>query len=129
MSTTEADRVAGAALDSLIAEETEIFLARQPRGRTFIERASRSLAGGATSSWQIAEPQAVWLTHGAGSKVYDLDGPEDVDLRGGYGVSLGGHAHPAIVHAVAARAARGTHFAQPTEDAVVVAEELGRRFG
>ena len=27
------------------------------------------------------------------------------------------------------RVARGTHFAQPTEDAVVVAEELTRRFG
>ena len=27
------------------------------------------------------------------------------------------------------RVARGTHFAQPTEDAIVVAEELARRFG
>ena len=29
----------------------------------------------------------------------------------------------------AERVARGTHFAQPTEDAIVVAEELARRFG
>jgi len=27
-----------------------------------------------TSSWQITRPQAVWLTHGSGSKVYDADG-------------------------------------------------------
>jgi glutamate-1-semialdehyde 2,1-aminomutase len=40
-----------------------------------------------------------------------------------------GHAHPAIVRAVSERVTRGTHFAQPTEDAIVVAEELGRRFG
>ena len=40
-----------------------------------------------------------------------------------------GHAHPAIVKAVSDRVARGTHFAQPTEDAIVVAEELARRFG
>src|SRR5207342_1769945 len=43
--------------------------------------------------------------------------------------SLVGHAHPAIVRAVTERVARGTHFAQPTEDALVVATELARRFG
>ena len=50
-------------------------------------------------------------------------------MHGGYGVSLVGHAHPAVVRAVSERVARGTHFAQPTEDAVAVAEELARRFG
>jgi len=40
-----------------------------------------------------------------------------------------GHAHPAIVRAVAERVALGSHFAMPTEDAVVVSEELARRFG
>src|SRR5207244_11826932 len=51
------------------------------------------------------------------------------DLRGGYGVMAGGHAHPAIVRAVSDRVMRGTHFSQPTEDALIVAEELARRFG
>src|SRR3712207_3638005 len=96
MTTTEAHLVADTAVDAVIAEETEIFLARQPRGREFIERASRSLAGGATSNWQIAEPQAVWLSHGVGSKVYDVDGTEYSDFHGGYGACLVGHAHPAI---------------------------------
>jgi hypothetical protein len=32
MSTSEAHRVADTAVDAVIAEETEIFLARQPRG-------------------------------------------------------------------------------------------------
>jgi glutamate-1-semialdehyde 2,1-aminomutase len=40
-----------------------------------------------------------------------------------------GHAHPAIGTAVSVRYARGTHFAAPTEDAVVVGEELARRWG
>ena len=99
MGTAEVDLVASTALDSLIAAEAEVFLARQPRGREFIERASRSLAGGATSNWQIAEPQAVWLSHGIGSKVYDVDGTEYSDFHGGYGACLVGHAHPAIVAA------------------------------
>src|SRR4051794_21995345 len=117
------------ALDEQIAQQEAVFLDRQPRSAAMVARARRSLAGGATSSWQVAQPQAVWLTHGRGSKIYDVDDTEYVDMHGGYGVSLVGHAHPAVVRAVQDRVERGTHFAQPTEDAVVVAEELARRFG
>jgi glutamate-1-semialdehyde 2,1-aminomutase len=87
------------------------------------------LAGGATSNWQIADPQAVWISHGLGSQIYDVDGTAYSDFHGGYGVGLAGHAHPAIVRAVQERVTRGTHFAQPTEDAIAVAEELRRRWG
>jgi glutamate-1-semialdehyde 2,1-aminomutase len=117
------------ALDALIANESEIFLKRQPRSREMIDRARRVLAGGATSNWQIADPQAVWMSHGAGPKIYDVDGTEYSDFHGGYGVSVVGHAHPAIVDAVSARVRRGTHFAQPTEEAIAVAENLSQRFG
>jgi glutamate-1-semialdehyde 2,1-aminomutase len=105
-------------LEHLISAEEKVFLDRQPRSRELIERARTHLAGGATSNWQIAQPQAVWMSHGAGY----------VDMHGGYGVSIVGHAHPAIVAAVSDRVRRGTHFAQPTEDAIWVAEELSRRF-
>ena len=40
-----------------------------------------------------------------------------------------GHAHPAIGKAIAERYPQGTHFAAPTEDGIVVAEELKRRWG
>jgi glutamate-1-semialdehyde 2,1-aminomutase len=116
-------------LDVLIAEQEQAFLDRQPRSRALLERARRSLAGGVTSSWQIARPQTVWISHGTGSRVWDVDGNEYVDLHGGYGVMLVGHAHPRVVAAVSGRVGRGTHFAQPTEEAVAVAEELARRFG
>jgi glutamate-1-semialdehyde 2,1-aminomutase len=116
-------------LEQVIAEQERIFAERQPRSRQMATRADRSLAGGVTSSWQITAPQPVWLSHGRGSKIYDVDGNEYVDLHGGYGVGLAGHAHPAIVAAVTRQVSRGTHFAQPTEDAVVVAGELGARFG
>lgn len=117
------------AVDQLIADEEKVFLARQPRSTETIARAREHLAGGATSNWQIAQPQAVWMSHGAGSKVYDVDGTEYVDMHGGYGASIAGHAHPAIVEAVSRQVRRGTHFAQPTEDAIWIAGELARRFG
>ncbi|MFN2491191.1 MAG: aspartate aminotransferase family protein [Actinomycetota bacterium] len=116
-------------LDELVEEQERIFLERQPRSAATLEVARRSLAGGTTSSWQIARPQAVWISHGAGSKVYDVDGNEYVDFHGGYGVMAVGHGHPKIVEAVSARIARGSHFAQPTTEAIDVAEELRRRFG
>ncbi len=129
MSLTTVPDTARGHLDARIAHEENVFLERQPRSAELVAAARGSLAGGATSSWQVAQPQAVWLSHGRGSKIYDVDGTEYVDLHGGYGVSLVGHAHPAIVAAVSDRVRLGTHFAQPTTDAVVVAEELARRFG
>jgi glutamate-1-semialdehyde 2,1-aminomutase len=125
---TSAERLAGR-LDDLIEEQERVFVERQPRSGDLRTRASRSLAGGVTSNWQISRPQAVWLSHGRGSRVWDVDGHEYVDLHGGYGVGLVGHGHPKIVEAVRKRVPNGTHFAQPTEDALVVAEELKRRWG
>jgi glutamate-1-semialdehyde 2,1-aminomutase len=116
-------------LADLISSEEEFFLRRQPRSTELIEKARKYLAGGATSNWQIAQPQAVWMSHGFGSKVYDVDGTEYVDMHGGYGAAIAGHAHPAIVAAVSDRVRRGTHFAQPTEDAIRVAANLAGRFG
>jgi glutamate-1-semialdehyde 2,1-aminomutase len=116
-------------LEEIIAAQEEMFVRRQPRSARLAEQAKQHLTGGVTSSWQITAPQPVWLSHGRGSKVYDVDGNEYVDLHGGYGAALAGHAHPAIAEAVARQVGRGTHFAQPTPDAVAVATELARRFG
>jgi glutamate-1-semialdehyde 2,1-aminomutase len=120
---------ASSRLADIIAEQEAIFVKRQPASAALAARAAGVLAGGVVSSWQITTPQPVWLSHGAGSKVYDADGNEYVDLHGGYGASLAGHAHPAIVAAVTRQVTRGTHFAQPTEDAIAVGGELARRWG
>jgi len=116
-------------LAEIISEQERIFIERQPESGRLAQQAKEALAGGVTSSWQIARPQPVWLSHGSGSKLYDVDGNEYVDLHGGYGVSLAGHAHPAIVEAVQRQVANGTHFAQPTRDALAVAQQLSERFG
>ena len=118
-----------AKLAEIIAAQEEIFVRRQPNSAHLAEAARQHLAGGVTSSWQITAPQPVWLSHGHGSKVYDVDGNEYVDLHGGYGAALAGHAHPAIQQAIATQATKGTHFAQPTPNALAVARELTRRFG
>ena len=117
------------ALTEIIAAQEDIFIRRQPKSARLAAEATSALAGGVVSSWQISRPQPVWLSHGKGSKLYDVDGNEYVDLHGGYGVSLAGHGHPAVVKAVTEQVTKGTHFAQPTETALANAAELSRRFG
>ena len=116
-------------LDGLIEAEEQTFLERSPRAAALAARAEKSLPGGVTSSWQISRPRPIWIEEGRGSRVWDVDGNEFIDYHGGYGAMLAGHAHPAVVAAVEERVRKGTHFAQPTPDAIVVAEELISRYG
>ena len=116
-------------LGRLIDEEERVFLDRSPRATEYAARADASLPGGVTSSWQISRPQPIWIEEGRGSKVRDVDGNEFIDYHGGYGAMLAGHAHPAVVAAVTERVSKGTHFAQPTPDAIVVSEELAGSYG
>ncbi len=115
-------------LDDLIREEEQSFLDRSPRAGEYAGQANRYLSGGVTSSWQISRPRPIWIDRGQGSKVWDVDGNQYIDYHGGYGAMLAGHAHPAVVRAVTERVTKGTHFAQPTPDVIVVAEELSRRY-
>ena len=77
----------------------------------------------------MRDPWPIYLSHGLGSRVWDVDGNEMIDFHNGFGSMVQGHAHPAIVRAVQARVELGTHFAAPTEDGIVVAEQLAARFG
>jgi glutamate-1-semialdehyde 2,1-aminomutase len=116
-------------LDQLVEREEATFVARMSTSQAMFERASRTLPGGVPSSWASSRPVPVWVSHGLGGRVWDVDGTEYVDMHGGYGVNVVGHAHPAVVEAVQRRVALGTHFAQPTEDTYIVAEALRERFG
>ena len=119
----------GSALDDLIRHEEDVFLARMTKTAALWERAQRSMPGGVCSSWASSRPLPVWVSHGEGAYVWDADGTRYADMHGGYGVNVVGHANPAVVRAVQARVGKGTHFAQPTEDSIDVAEALAQRFG
>ena len=91
-------------------------------------RANQVLSAGVASSYQLRDPWPIYLERGSGPKVWDVDHNEMWDFHNGFGSMVQGHAHPAIGRAVSERYELGTHFAAPTEDAVVVGEELARRF-
>ena len=97
--------------------------------RVMFERAQRSLASGVASSYQLRDPWPIYFERGEGAYVWDVDGTRRIDFHNGFGSMVQGHAHPAISKAVIDRLPYGSHFAVPTEDAIVVAEELARRWG
>ncbi len=102
---------------------------RTPGSRAMYERARKTLSAGVASSYQVRDPWPIYLSHGHGASVWDVDKNELLDFHNGFGSMVQGHAHPAIKKAVAERYPLGTHFAAPTEDGVAVAEELARRWG
>src|SRR3954466_2370555 len=117
-----------ARIAQLTERETErLNEATKGSGETFA-RANEHLASGVASSYQVREPWPIYLERGEGPKVWDVDGNEMWDFHNGFGSMVQGHAHPAIGRAVTERYARGTHFAAPTEDAIIVADELARRW-
>ncbi|HEU4975215.1 MAG TPA: aspartate aminotransferase family protein [Baekduia sp.] len=112
----------------LTERETErLNEATKGSGEMFV-RANEHLASGVASSYQVREPWPIYLERGRGPKVWDVDGNEMYDFHNGFGSMVQGHAHPAIGDAIKERYDLGTHFAAPTEDAIVVGDELAKRF-
>lgn len=81
-------------------------------------RAKNVIAGGVNSpvrAFRAVGLSPVFMKSGAGATLVDVDGNEYVDYVLSWGPLILGHAHPAVVKAIAAAAARGTSFGTPTE--------------
>src|SRR5919201_437049 len=63
-----------------------------------------------------------FIVAGEGARVRDADGREYIDLVCSWGPLIAGHAHPAVVSAIAAQAERGTSYGMPTPGEVELAE-------
>ncbi|HET9470484.1 MAG TPA: aminotransferase class III-fold pyridoxal phosphate-dependent enzyme, partial [Usitatibacter sp.] len=113
----------------LIEREEKALNGKTPGSGEMYKRAHAVLSGGVASSYQLRDPWPIYLERGKGPRVWDVDGNEMYDFHNGFGSMVQGHAHPAIGRAIQERYASGTHFAAPTEDAIVVAEDLQRRWG
>ncbi|MRH29606.1 aminotransferase class III-fold pyridoxal phosphate-dependent enzyme [Microbacterium sp. SYP-A9085] len=118
-----------ARIAELTAREGRRLDERTGASRAMYERARTHLSGGVASSYQLRDPWPIYIERGSGPRVWDVDGNGMWDFHNGFGSMVQGHAHPAIGAALARRYPQGTHFGCPTEDDIVVADELARRFG
>jgi glutamate-1-semialdehyde 2,1-aminomutase len=101
---------------------------RTPTSLKCFERAVKSVQGGASSNFQIFEPYPVFWDHASGSKTWDVDGNEYIDLNMAFGVMLVGYSHPLVVKAATERLPKGTVFCAPTDLTAACAEEIKKRF-
>jgi glutamate-1-semialdehyde 2,1-aminomutase len=69
----------------------------------------------------------IFIARGEGSTIVDVDGNEYVDWVSSWGPLIAGHAHPAVVDAVASTATDGTTFGAPTKREVTLAAEVASR--
>jgi glutamate-1-semialdehyde aminotransferase len=71
----------------------------------------------------------MWVVDGKGARFRDVDGHAYRDFNIADMSMFCGYAPEPLVRAVSERVARGNQFLLPTEDAIVVSEELAARFG
>ena len=118
-------------IGELFERERERFAAEHPRSRELYERARGSLLSGVPMNWMTRWPGSfpVFISDAQGATLTDVDGKRYADLCLGDTGAMTGHSPAPTVAAVADRAARGITTMLPSEDAVVVGEEMNRRFG
>ena len=107
------------------------FAAEHPRSRALLERGRASMPNGVPMAWLVGSYHHLppWVAEGRGARFTDVDGHEYSDFNIADLSMFCGYAPEPLVRAVADRMARGSQFLLPTEDAIVVSEELARRYG
>ncbi len=100
------------------------------RSTALYRRACELIPGGVNSpvrAMRAIGRDPLFIAAGEGAEVIDVDGNRYVDYVGSWGPLIAGHAHPAVLAAIEAAAARGTSFGAPTAGEVQLAEEVSRR--
>jgi glutamate-1-semialdehyde 2,1-aminomutase len=94
------------------------------------QRAGAVIPGGVNSpvrAFGSVGGDPYFVARAEGAFVWDVEGNRYTDFVQSYGASILGHAHPNVVEAVTAAAARGTSYGAPTENEVRLAEEICHR--
>ena len=118
-------------LQSLMAREQKKFVADRPKSAALFERARKSLLGGVPMNWMAKWAGAFppFVREARGAEFFDVDGHRYIDLCLGDTGAMTGHSPSATVAAVEQQARRGITLMLPSEDAILVGEELQKRFG
>ena len=97
------------------------------RSAALYERAPKVLPGGVSRNTILRRPHPQYVDFAAACRTTDVDGVVRLDFANNMASLIHGHAHPAVVAAVAEQLAKGTAFAAATEIEVRYAEALCAR--
>ena len=96
------------------------------------ERSKRVVPGGVNSpvrAWGAVGGEPLYVARGDGSRVFDREGRSYIDYVCAWGPLILGHAHPAVVEAVAGAVREGLGFGAPTSGELELAELVSERIG
>jgi len=88
------------------------------------QRARAVLPGGVSRNTVLFDGPPIYVDHGKGCRVTDVDGVERIDFANNMASHIHGHAFPPIIAAVTEQLQRGTAFTMATEAEVRFAEHL-----
>ena len=91
-----------------------------------LETAARRLPGGVLGSSRFRDELAFVVKRAQGAHLWDVSGRTYIDYLLGSGPMFLGHAHPAVVKAVAAQLEHGTTYFLVNEAAIALADEICR---
>jgi glutamate-1-semialdehyde 2,1-aminomutase len=100
---------------------------RTTRSRKLMKRARQVIPGGVNSpvrAFGAVGGHARFISHASGASIEDVDGNRYIDYVASWGAIIVGHAHPVVVDAVRAAAARGMSFGAPTDLEIELAERV-----
>ncbi len=122
--------ISDSAIAAMIATERERFVAANPKSAALGQAAARHWHRGVPFHWMLdwGTPFPFFADRAEGAELWDVDGHRYDDLCLGDTGSMFGHSPAPVAAAIARQASRGLTYMLPTEDAVVVADELAERF-
>ncbi|MCP4932824.1 MAG: aspartate aminotransferase family protein [bacterium] len=95
-----------------------------PKSATLFERAKRVMPGGISRNTLLRKGHPLYVSHGKGCVVTDVDGVERLDFANNMASHIHGHAYAPIVEAICDQLQRGTAFTMTSEVEVQYGEHL-----
>ena len=95
--------------------------------RGCFERAQQYIPGGVNSpvrAFGQVGGDPFFVARAEGAYLWDVEGKRYIDFVGSWGPMISGHAHPEVVNAVVAAAARGLSYGAPCPDEAELAAEI-----
>lgn len=90
----------------------------------YVERARRVLPGGWLGDLTLPDGMMLVASHGRGSRLFDVEGREFVDLTCGGGSLILGHAHPAVTDAVRRQLELGSTYYTLSDRSIELATRM-----
>jgi len=114
-----------------MSRERDLFFRRTPQSKATFREAQDMLLNGVPMPWMgdWGTSHPIFVATAVGNRITDLDGNHYLDFCLGDTGAMFGHSPEATAAAVEKQVRRGITTMMPTQDALWIGRELGKRFG